>query len=59
MSKGRRKRVGDFEYGDNIVAGNVSGKIASFPSRRIAVMRTHDGEFVEVSILDMKKEDIR
>jgi len=57
MAKGRRKRVGDFSVGDRVSAGAISGIIESFPSRRIAIVRDDNEGDVEVSTLDLRRED--
>jgi hypothetical protein len=58
--KGRRKQVGKFKIGDNVIDGSIVGEIESFPSRRIAVLKVKSDEGferVEVSTLDLKMQD--
>lgn len=59
MAKGRRKRVGEFKAGDEVVFPSGAGTIRSFPSRRIAIVEKEDGEYVEVSVLDLEKREVQ
>jgi hypothetical protein len=57
MPKGSRKRVGNFSVGDRVSAGSIVGIVESFPSRRIASVKVMEGEIVEVSTFDLRKDN--
>jgi|GEM_PF-6581189 len=65
MTKGRRKRVGDFSVDDKVVVKNIGTTdkyiIERFPSRRMVVLKALNpsSEFpssVTVSLVDIEKD---
>lgn len=56
MPKGSRRQVGKFKVNDRVIAGGEPGRIAVFPTRRIALVLLDTGKTVQVSILELEHE---